>query len=82
MKVSPNPITAHTVISYTIPFASDVLLRLFSVDGRLIKTIDNGYRPAGKYTHRVDASEIPGGIYILILETDRENITEKVILIH
>ncbi len=45
----PNPFNPSTRISYTIPQAGNAAIKIYRVDGQLVKTLINGYHPAGRF---------------------------------
>ena len=70
-SASPNPFNPETAISYTVNSAGPVTLRIFSIDGRLIRTLKHGEMTTAG-THEVwwnganDRSEpVSSGIYFV-----------------
>jgi len=67
----PNPFNPETAISYTVKNAGPVTMRIFSIDGRLIRTLKQGeVTEAG--THEVSwngmdnlGHHVPSGIYFV-----------------
>ena len=66
----PNPFNPTTTINYTIPvveakFASttNVLIKLFDVLGREVRTLVNEVQSAGNYEVSLDATELTSGVY-------------------
>jgi hypothetical protein len=47
----PNPFNPCTTIKYSLPLAGPVDLKIFDLQGRLIRTLDAGYRTAD--AHRI-----------------------------
>ncbi len=45
----PNPFNPQTTIKYALPTAADVQLKVYGVDGRLVKTLVNETREAGHH---------------------------------
>ena len=45
----PNPFNPTTTIRYDIPKASYVTLKIYRIDGQLVRTLQDDYRPAGIY---------------------------------
>jgi hypothetical protein len=43
----PNPVRSAASLRYGLPSAADVRLTIFSVDGRQIRVLVNGLKPAG-----------------------------------
>jgi len=66
----PNPFNPETTISYSIPRAGNVLLQIFNLNGRLVRTIVvNEFQDAGVYSVSWNAKDqtnrvVSSGIYI------------------
>ncbi len=84
MSVSPNPFTSSLSpsISYSLPVAGEVSLKLFDVTGKLVSTLFSGFHPAGSYACHLSptAYRLSAGIYLLKLETEGSRTTEKFII--
>ncbi|WP_456424642.1 DUF1501 domain-containing protein [Rhodocaloribacter sp.] len=65
----PNPFNPRTTISFTLARTAPVRLQVFDVQGRLVRTLADGLRPAGTYTLSFDAEGLPSGTYFYRLET-------------
>ncbi len=70
----PNPFNPSTAISYTIAVADKVRLDVFDLAGRVIRTLVDGYQPAGGHTVQWDGIDNAGrptasGVYFYRLET-------------
>ena len=83
---SPNPMHKWTEISFFLPQASPVSLRVFSVTGQLVKVLADGPHDAG--THRVswegkdlNEMEVASGVYFYRLEAEAFSGNGKVILV-
>ncbi len=59
----PNPFNPSTTIRYAVPAAGRVTLRIFDVTGRLVATLEDGMREAGRYDVSWDAANVAGGVY-------------------
>lgn len=77
----PNPFNPTTRISYTLPEASFVSLKVYDMLGREIATLVNETKSAGKYEVEFNGSELPSGIYLCVLNTDNYQSTRKMLLI-
>jgi hypothetical protein len=75
----PNPFNPSTVISYSIPSASNVKLIVFNALGQKVKTLVSGYKNAGNYTINFNASDLPSGIYFYKLEAGQFTQAKKMI---
>ncbi|MEP7027684.1 MAG: ELWxxDGT repeat protein [Candidatus Eisenbacteria bacterium] len=65
---APNPVTARTQIEYSLATEQRAVLRLFDAQGRLVRTLLDGFEPAGTHRVSVDAAGLSGGVYFYQLE--------------
>lgn len=72
----PNPFNPTTKISFSLPKSGYVQLKIFDLLGSEIKTIVNGWKPAGRYEVQFRADNLPSGMYIYQLQAG-ENFTSK-----
>ena len=78
----PNPFNAQTTISYNLPQASNVTLKIYDSLGRQVETlIDNGYFSAGQHQVIWDAANSATGTYFYRLDVDGYSSTSKMLLI-
>jgi hypothetical protein len=80
LVIGPNPFTNATTITYSLPQAGNVSLRLYDVTGTLVTTLVQGYHTAGSSSFVVHGSSFARGIYLLKLETGDYRTTQKLIL--
>jgi len=59
----PNPFNPSTIIRYQLPEDSYVVIKLYDLLGREIRTLADEEKQAGYYEITVDASELASGIY-------------------
>jgi hypothetical protein len=64
----PNPFNPSTTISYSIPQASFVFLKIIDVLGREVGNLVNEYQNAGEYGVQFDGHILSGGIYFIKLQ--------------
>ncbi len=67
--LAPNPSQTHTQLSYALKNGGEVRVTLFDASGRLINTLVNESKAAGKHTLRVTSQDLPAGVYFLQIET-------------
>ena len=76
----PNPFNPSTKISFTLPKASNVTLKVYNVLGQEVATIFQGFQNAGKYTATFEGVNLASGIYFYSLHADNFTMTKKMIL--
>ena len=77
----PNPFNSSTRLTYNIPTPGTVTLKLFDIDGRQVKLLEDGYRQAGSYVFTLQAGGLPSGEYILQLNSDKMQENQKLLLL-
>ena len=83
----PNPFNPSTNINYQLPINSKVTLKIYSINGELVKTLVDKEQTAGYYTIEWNGKDeldgiCPSGIYLYRIETDKDyNIIKKAILL-
>ncbi len=80
LNVYPNPVNTFTNVSFELKDKSSVLLRVFDLNGRIVKVSDLREKPAGKHKITVDCNTLPNGTYIVQLTTGKQSISSKIIV--
>jgi hypothetical protein len=80
LAVVPNPFTSAATITYSLPKAGNVRLKLYDVTGALVTTLVQGYHTAGSSSFIVHRSSLACGIYLLSLETEDGKTAGKLII--
>lgn len=77
----PNPFNSRTEVEFTIPKRELVIVEVYDVLGRKVRTLMNKFLEPGKHRILFDASGIPNGVYYYSLITTSRRISKKVLLI-
>ena len=77
----PNPFNPTTTISFTIPEASDVTLKVYDMIGQEVATLVNSEMSAGKFNVSFDASNLASGTYVYELRAGKTVISNKMMLL-
>jgi Secretion system C-terminal sorting domain len=78
----PNPFNAATVISVTLPDASDLTVVVYNVSGQQVAELANGQFNAGQHSLTFDASNLASGLYFVRATVPGQmNATQKVMLV-
>lgn len=81
----PNPFVPGTVISYGFPRASRATLRIYSVEGRLVRVLTDGPHAAGAHRAGWDGLDgrgepVSSGIYFCQIQVPTGAATSKIVL--
>ena len=77
----PNPFNPVTIIKYSIPQSSNVIIKIFGILGNEIETLVNEEKPAGNYELNWNAANLPSGAYFYQLKAGNFIQTKKMILL-
>jgi photosystem II stability/assembly factor-like uncharacterized protein len=86
MQNQPNPFTRHTAIHFYLSEPGDVVLAVYDMNGRQIRTLLDGFRTDG--SHKVEWSgedatgrQVKPGIYIYKLITNRGTASRTMVVL-
>jgi len=77
----PNPFNPSTLITYSIPVSSNVVVKVYNVLGKLMTTLVNENKEAGSYTVNFDAAGLSNGIYFYKIQAGNFAKTMKMLLL-
>jgi hypothetical protein len=77
----PNPFNATTVFRYKMPDARHICLGIYDISGRLVETLVDGWRSAGKHELTFDASDLPSGMYVYRIQAGDWSAGGKMVLV-
>jgi len=77
----PNPFNPSTTISYQLPKAEFVTVKIFDTIGNEVKTIVKENEPAGVHEVNFDASQLSSGIYLYRIDAGTFHQSKKMLLV-
>ena len=77
----PNPFNPSTQISFSIPQAGNVSLKIYNVLGQEVATLMDGVKSAQTYNVTFDASKLSSGVYFYTLKFGEQSISKKMLLV-
>ena len=78
----PNPFSTTTIITYRLNRPAQVVMQVFSSDGRLVKTVtEKQMQEAGLHQATFDATGLPAGCYICRLNVNGTFHSGKMVVI-
>jgi len=86
MQNYPNPFNSETVIQYSIPEASHVMVEIYNVHGNQIAIIKDAVENAGNYSVKWNGKnsmnqEVSGGIYLCKIQAGKYQKTIRMVLL-
>lgn len=81
MSNYPNPFNPTTTIDFSLDISSKVNLNVYDMNGSIVGKLHDGYTNAGKYSFEFDGKNLSSGIYYAVLNTEKDQIISKMILI-
>ncbi|MEL6769686.1 MAG: T9SS type A sorting domain-containing protein [Bacteroidota bacterium] len=79
--VFPNPARDAATLRYALPTAATVRLNVTDLLGRAVLSRTEGVRPAGQHEAQIALDGLPSGVYVVRLDADGANATQRVTLI-
>ena len=82
----PNPFNGQTTIEYSIPSASNILFKIYNMNGMEIRTLHNGHHSSGNAAIVWDGKDknsqlVASGIYYYSIVSDQYSKIKKLTLI-
>lgn len=86
----PNPFNPETWIPYQLATPADVTIRIYKLNGEVVRSLDLGYKPAGFYADRTKSAywdgkddygqKVSSGIYFYTIQAGSYTATKKMIV--
>lgn len=80
-RTSPTVANKSLTISFNIPTARNISLKLYDATGSLVKTIADESKFSGNYNSTINTSDLSSGIYFVSLKAGDSRISKKITLI-
>ncbi|MCA9784629.1 MAG: T9SS type A sorting domain-containing protein [Calditrichaeota bacterium] len=81
LAISPNPANPTFNIVYELPAAGQILLELYTLQGRKVRTLFEGFQAAGSHRETVDPGRGASGLYFVRLITPTGQEIQKVLVL-
>lgn len=76
---APNPFTWRTIVPFELARGGAVRLEVFDASGRKLATPLDAILSAGPHDVRIDAAELPSGVYFYRLEAAGQSVIKKMV---
>ena len=80
INLYPNPAANSTTLNYNLEVASNVVMNIYDMNGRLISTLDKGTQSAGSHSQIIDLRSMDKGVYMIQMLTKGSVNTVKLIV--
>lgn len=77
----PNPFNPSTTISYALPKAEMVTIKVYNLLGQVVRTLVNQNQSAGTHTISFKADDLTSGIYFYSIQAGSFNQVKKMMLL-
>jgi hypothetical protein len=82
----PNPFNPNTTIEYQLPKTGNVEIKIFSINGQLVKTLESTHQIAGMHTvvwdgRNNDGQTVASGLYIYQVAFENSMLAKKMLFI-
>ena len=77
----PNPFNPSTTISYTLPEAGAVQIKIYDILGREVAKLVDAQKSAGKYTVQWNGSNYASGVYFSSITFNNQRLYKKMLMI-
>ncbi|HRK26838.1 MAG TPA: T9SS type A sorting domain-containing protein, partial [Chitinophagales bacterium] len=75
-----NPLICYTLIRFYVTQPEAVSLVLYNMQGRLVKTVLQAqHLTAGEHKYSITGSNLPSGMYLCVLTSPSQNLSQKVV---
>ncbi|MEL6925580.1 MAG: T9SS type A sorting domain-containing protein [Bacteroidota bacterium] len=81
LKVTPNPARQQALIQYELEATEPVQIQIFNTSGQLVETVLNHRQNAGLQQIELDVVHLPKGLYFLQLQTSRQRLSKKLVVV-
>jgi len=80
LRVNPNPASFKTQISFRMQASKKISLTVINSQGKKVCTLMDGMSETGDNNLTYNTSELPPGLYYILLESDKKNALQKMIV--
>ena len=75
----PNPFNDRVALVYSLNAPDKVRIGLYDMSGKLVSTLVEEYKPAGRYAISVSGTDLPDGIYVIRMKNSDQAYCRKIL---
>ena len=85
VRAYPNPFNPETTIEYHLKSNGLVVIQIYDVQGKNVRSLGGDYRQAGTYTLKWDGlnesgTQVPSGVYFIRLSAGNETLNHRIVM--
>ncbi|MFN7116220.1 MAG: DUF4397 domain-containing protein, partial [Saprospiraceae bacterium] len=80
LRIAPNPIRDNAQVRYSLQEPLEVTLRIFDMNGKLLRSTYLGDQPSGEYAYQLNVNDLPQGIYTYSLVTPQGIVSQRFVV--
>lgn len=81
LQIYPNPVNSRVILQYTVAVPAPIALSLWDPRGRHWQHMVFGRNSPGTHEAQLDLAPYPSGMYVVRLQSPRQAVTRKIILL-
>lgn len=81
ISVYPNPMNERGTIAFNLGSAADITISIYSLEGRLVKTIKTGKLNSGEQKIQISTEEFSKGTYLVSIDGNAVHATSKFVVV-
>jgi hypothetical protein len=80
VKLFPNPNSGSFQLAYKLPKQTYIEVSIYSIEGKLVKTLCKGLQSAGEQRINATLFEMPKGVFTCRIEAEEFSVNKKLII--
>ncbi|MFI1745468.1 LamG-like jellyroll fold domain-containing protein [Thalassobellus sediminis] len=79
-KVSPNPISSSSLVTYQLDEPGKVSIKIINILGKEVATIFNDFKNIGSHKLDINSNNLNSGMYFLVINSGNKTSVQKIII--
>lgn len=82
LDLFPNPSSGLTNITYQLSSSKNIQIDLIDLNGKVVKPLLNENQTTGAYSHILNLTDLPKGVYFVKLSANQQKLSQKLIVLN
>jgi hypothetical protein len=80
IEIAPNPLSDRTLVRFALDAPGSASIKLYDIAGNLVRTISDGFLPAGTHSVILTRGNLTAGIYVVRYRSGKHTSSEKLVI--